>query len=331
MASVSAASLDPSLTRVVGIPNDAVNTWGIGRKERGKWERLYYPDASGTHIKEWPLSELSLDTVRDRWGSGEFRVYWFGHYPEAETAEERWVNGGSGTAFVLEAAPPTRIGAPAAAPPVSSMDEAAKWLAMIQGSVQSNLSGVVQLAAAIGAKKDDGGMNMTVLTLLLEKQQMQFNQVLERMANDTARERQEMRRELTRMREMFDESDVEEATDGAVKRAVSLVKPGKPIGDALKTAVANWFIEDPGLAIKQVLEISKAVPGAVDKLREQATAAAAQQQAAAAAANRPRPVARLHGEVPSAPTYQPPIREEPQPLDPNAGFRAAAGPGNGAA
>jgi len=61
------------------IPKGA-DTWVIQRNDGGTWTRLKYAaPARGVAIQEWPLVELSLDSVRKRWGRGEYKIIWMGY------------------------------------------------------------------------------------------------------------------------------------------------------------------------------------------------------------------------------------------------------------
>src|SRR5688572_16190490 len=110
------SSVAPGLARVFGVPNPEVNAWGITKKDHGKWVRQTHADANGTHLREWPLSELTLDEVRNRWGAGAYRVQWFIHDPENEDAGQRYRGGGTGPQFELEPIGVPRVTVPEPAP-----------------------------------------------------------------------------------------------------------------------------------------------------------------------------------------------------------------------
>ena len=44
----------------------------------GKLEGLSFESSDGVKVFQWPLDELSLVTIRDRWGIGRYRVAWLG-------------------------------------------------------------------------------------------------------------------------------------------------------------------------------------------------------------------------------------------------------------
>lgn len=66
-------------TFVGTIPKGA-SLWGIKREtSTGQWERLARPSLSGEVDEEfWPLSRLSVKTIRESWGGGRFEIWWFG-------------------------------------------------------------------------------------------------------------------------------------------------------------------------------------------------------------------------------------------------------------
>lgn len=103
--------VDPAL----GIPKDDVTHWGISavtgwrRNEKQRrvpsYERLTHPRADGTHLNEWPMSDCQLEIIRERWGTGEFRVHWLINDEEAADPADRRRSAGNGNIFKLDAAP----------------------------------------------------------------------------------------------------------------------------------------------------------------------------------------------------------------------------------
>ena len=53
----------------------------------------------GVEVSEWPIKELSVDTLRGRWGAGRYVLYWFG--PRGEGGK-RMPMGGSRMIHLLE-------------------------------------------------------------------------------------------------------------------------------------------------------------------------------------------------------------------------------------
>lgn len=319
-------TLSEGIMRVVGTPGDDVNAWGILKNVHGKWIRQAYADAFGTHLNDWPLAELSVDTVRERWGGGTYHVRWFSHDPDNSEPGQRFRACGRGPQFKLDDPdPPTRVASPAPAPQPTGFDTAMQMMAVINSQTSAQLAGVVQLAAAIGG--GSRGDNET-LRLLLDNQQVRFEALLERTQNEHLRTVEALRRELAEVRGILDEEEDETTVAdvaGAVAQVVPRVKhkPGSPIGETFKTSLATWFADDPKAAVAQVIEFVKTAPDSLGKLVQEAQRAQLQQQRLAAAAQATQAQAQ-----PSRPRAVPvPAVVDAAPaFDPNAGFKAAANP-----
>ncbi len=126
------------------------SSWGIKQVTlSGQWEPLSFGDGRVNH-QEWPLSELSEENVRARWGDGRYRVMWYESTP------------GGGRKFmcmgrIVDFASPELAAPPAPAPAASSapdslgpLTEALKVLAVIRGAADEKIDGMVKLAQVIG-------------------------------------------------------------------------------------------------------------------------------------------------------------------------------------
>lgn len=63
-----------------GLPPEGASLFGILRKNDdgvGERKRSEAP-GTGVEVTEWPLSELSVDFVRERWGGGAYTPIWLG-------------------------------------------------------------------------------------------------------------------------------------------------------------------------------------------------------------------------------------------------------------
>lgn len=60
-------------------PPNGARAWRCARLVGQAWEGLTYelPDGSA-EVNEWPIAELSVRTLRERWGPGCYRVIWIG-------------------------------------------------------------------------------------------------------------------------------------------------------------------------------------------------------------------------------------------------------------
>jgi hypothetical protein len=107
---------DERLLQRIGEPRESVTHWGISRLNGAKWERLDYPDDLGMTPKEWPIEELSLDVIKARWASGEFKVHWFELDPQNDDVSQRRRSGGHSSSFKVLPEPTVTIPRAAAAP-----------------------------------------------------------------------------------------------------------------------------------------------------------------------------------------------------------------------
>jgi hypothetical protein len=316
----------PTLARVFGVPNPEVNAWGITKKEHGKWVRQTHPDANGTHLREWPLSELTLEEVRDRWGAGSYRVQWFVHDPEHEEPGQRHRSGGTGPVFELEGAGVPRVTVPQAPPaPTPSaatggFDLAVQFMRMADERVSSQLTSIATLAQAIAGGNNNRGVDATVLQLLLDKQQSQFASLVERMSAAHEAQLTELRGQVASLRsEIEDEEDDDagSAVSSVAKTAIPRVKKGDSFFDAVKMGLGNYFLEDPGRAASQAVAIASAIPGALDTLSKAVNQAQPPPQ--------PLPRANIATVHPMHPMRPP--QPQPQPQAPPPAVVVVAPPG----
>lgn len=252
------------------VPERATH-WGIVRLGVGGSEdKLTFRSPDGAQeLREWPLSELSEATVLQRWGAGTYRVTWWG---AAARGGIGFITRGRVVTFHAPEAPPAAVAMPTSAP--NGFDQAIAFMRLADERVGTQLSAIAQLATAI-AGRQSGGIDAATLQLLMDRQASTMREALQSVTQELRGELAEVRRELA----SFEEEGEGESTAAAVARAAApLVKPGKPIGDSVKAAAANWFLEDPGRAVDQIVTLAKVVPGALEALSK-ASAAAAQQQA----------------------------------------------------
>jgi hypothetical protein len=272
----------------------------LGKKGAGGWERLTTGDEEGVHRREWSLSDLTPETVRERWGAGEYRVYWFIHDPANEEPGQRYRAAGTGPSVLFDEQPATRIAAPAApapAAPVSAFHEAMQFMALADERAGRQLNSILSAAGAI-AGRQSGGMDPQVLTLLLDNQRQSTQLLLQQMAERHEASMTALRAELATLRGELEEDDDEPApVAAAVRAAAPLFKKGEPITDGIKAAIANYVTEHPD----ELWGVIKQIPAVVTKLSEMA-----QQQGQHGAAP---PVARPRATVHAirAPEPEPPV------------------------
>lgn len=108
--------VDERVTGVAGRPNERVTHWGASKLEHGEFVRQGYPNGDGVVAKYWPIEDLNLENLRERFKSGEIKLHWFSFHPDEAIATKRFKNEGNGAAFVLEAPPKAADPPPAMMP-----------------------------------------------------------------------------------------------------------------------------------------------------------------------------------------------------------------------
>lgn len=289
-------TLEASVITLFGAPGPLVNAFGIMKQKPGSgggWERCSIANELGHKVKVWPLEQLTPEWVTDNFGYGTFRCSWFGLNPEAVDARERTKALGHGCH--VELVEPARTVhhvapvAPAAQPaPLSNlpgMSEAMALLSFADQRSAKSLESIISMASILsrGGNQDSA----TMMQMILDRQTEQFRTLVERSDQQMAA----MRAEISSLRAELDGDDDEGGGSvGSVARAAApLFRPGKPIGDGLKAALANYVAENPdqvvGL-IKEVPALLKAVSKVAAELQPQPPAAP---PAPPVAAPKPRP------------------------------------------
>lgn len=60
-----------------GRPSADCTHWQIYRIGATGPAILSYPDAENVMLERWPIAELTMQTIRDRWGHGRFHIRWY--------------------------------------------------------------------------------------------------------------------------------------------------------------------------------------------------------------------------------------------------------------
>lgn len=131
----------------------------------GVWEPVSgHPDASGVRRHEFPISELSPATVRERWGAGTFRVGWFKPH------------GSGGRKFMLYSAPVTldaeATPAPApvaSAPAASPIGQMVEFMDLVENKAKSQIQGMAELARVIAGNGQQGLTGRDLLDALRDE------------------------------------------------------------------------------------------------------------------------------------------------------------------
>ena len=306
-----------------GVPPPGTTTWMMTRRPlgmhgKGGWQKCSSADESGTHVREWPLSELTPDVVRSRWGAGEYRVGWLAIDPETGAREGK----GSGPAVILEpeaVATPVRPTAPAAPPPppfgnpsapMNDFERAIQVMTVLDQRANNTLTRSLEIASSLMTplmQRQGGGLDVATLQLIMQSSAQQTQALIQQMQQQHEQSMTALRAELATLRRSGDDDDDDDDDDvpATVARAAApLFRPGQPIGDGIKAAVANYIAQHPD----EIVSLLRSAPAVIGKLSEvlQSTPTA------------PITPPALHGGVASAP---PPPRPRAVPVESSEGLR----------
>lgn len=125
--------------------------WGIKKRNPlGEWEdRTWAPPGSPVEVREWPVGELSVEALHDRWGPGTFAVQWIA---AQERGGRRVLRGGR---EVVVRPREVVAAAPAPAAPKTLLDgpvgEALGMMKLIQGLAGESMANVLNVAGVLAA------------------------------------------------------------------------------------------------------------------------------------------------------------------------------------
>lgn len=265
-----------NIDSAIGAPNDRVTHWGISRimgykrsatgKRSPVYERETAPRGDGVRINEWPIEECTLETVREKWGTGEFRCHWFILDPEHEDPKQRRIGAGNGLIFELdevgEIATSETVEAvhgPAAPPPFlqqpdpmsSGLQFTERFLGMIDRRTEKELE--VLRARGVGDHSQSGG-NADILAHIARLEAKMEADRIQREIEDRHRA------ELAQKDKEID--DLKRAKEKAEEDAA---KGGD--GPAFDPELSMWD-QLPAVAINGVLGLAKTNPDIATALME---------------------------------------------------------------
>lgn len=145
----------------IGAPGEDVSHWRISRvkgfklnslgRRKPDYETQTHPREDGVRINEWPLEELTLETVKSRWGHGTFRVQFFIVDLSNPEALHRHRSGGFGNTFTIDEAsvvgkPQATIAAPAQPAPAVAVPSVASNVPPDIASIFSVFQGLMHMS-----------------------------------------------------------------------------------------------------------------------------------------------------------------------------------------
>jgi hypothetical protein len=198
----------------------------------GGYEPLSFPTPDGqAEVSQFPMVDLTLETIRERWGAGEFRVRFFR----------------AGGRHHIVYSPHVRIRdvkAAEAAPAVKDpMAEAIAMMRLSDERANQSLRGVVELAALLSGNQKQSGVTAEMLQLILDRQNERFERVISEMRTDARTERDEHRRTIEDLRREMREGAGTPAENAALAAvagvAPKLYRRGMTMGDLIKAMMAE--------------------------------------------------------------------------------------------
>jgi hypothetical protein len=275
----TAETLSPEVTRYTGTPAPEATHWGIWRIDpRGKELRLRVMSPEGVEAELWPLSELTLDEVRNRWGGGEYKCFWMTEDPDNPQPAMRRRSAGRGRNFTVAGDAKNVYQVPhAAAPPAApgstfgEFERAVTMMGLVQQMVNNNRGpAIVPDERNVDLAKQVAKLEATIEgDRRLRETEERLNKEIRKLEDDLRDERGRRRR----------------AEESAENGSALTLRDGEGVWDLVKKHVAA----NPGAALKQLGDVFRGMPMLVGLVQD---AIKASQAAAPAPVVNPAPVAR---------------------------------------
>lgn len=259
-------TLPASVTQYTGRPGPDATHWGIWKVGAGgREERLNLKGPDGVYGDVWPLEELSLEEVRNRWQGGEFRCFWLVEDPENPQPEMRRRAAGRGRTF--------RIAQDGAPPPFQL--PTAHFQTPPAAATGGTIGELERIAALMGMMKQFSGQPAIVPD---ERNVDLAAKVAELMArlehSDKLREIEDRHR-----RQVDDYRDQVRDLRSKIRRLEEAEERGPGIslkdGEGVWDVVKKHFAANPGTAIKQLTDLFRSTPMVLQAVTQAANAAQA--------------------------------------------------------
>jgi hypothetical protein len=134
---------DTTLDPRFGNPTPDATHWQIHRMGGAGDELLSFPDPDGVMSTRWPIADLSMALVRERWGAGKYHVRWY-----TADGDGNRTRGKSPTFEIRSADAPE-------APAVVPVDDFGRFQAMqrqAQADARSETDRILSLAMQLGGR-----------------------------------------------------------------------------------------------------------------------------------------------------------------------------------
>ncbi len=235
----------PAFISPLGGYPPATTHWGVQKRNGvGEWEiKAWAPPGAPVEVREWLLSELTYDTLYDRWGPGVYEIRWIQAMPRGGMRNLR-----GGREVTVRPREPATPPAPSqsVAPRARNLlegqvGEAFEMISMIERMAGSKMSETMQVAAAMvqmsGAGNRGGISGEDLRAILREEREAHTRELQALEARTTAA--------IAALREEDGEDD-EPAGAGVADAAASLLPTIK--GKGWWADIARYLAAHPAVA-----------------------------------------------------------------------------------
>lgn len=145
----------------------AAHKAGLG----GTWDTLSWGAPGDTvELREWPLADLSEETVRERWGAGIYKIQWLKATPRGGRKSITYGRPVTLRPVDPVAPPAVRAAAVAASPMGDAFALATQIMGMIEQNAEAKVQGYATMAQLIAGQNRGGGLGAAELQLILQNQ-----------------------------------------------------------------------------------------------------------------------------------------------------------------